>query len=118
MKTLTERTSARIARNAKPRERNVRRVLDERVKEYDGVTRAVIYLGRKGAPDVQVLFPSDSLFAQRFPGRQRNPLVETKKSDGKLSTHQKEEITLLRDAGADVAVVTTLEELDAWLPPL
>lgn len=109
-KTIAERSSARIARNAKPRERNIRDALDERVKAYGGVTRAVAWLGRTGAPDVLCLFPSRHAHAV---------WVETKMGrDGKLSAAQMTEHILLRAAGCEVKVITTLEELDAWLPPL
>lgn len=107
-KTIAERTSARIARNAKPRERNIRDALDERVKQYGGVTRAVAWLGRTGAPDVLCLMPGHSTV-----------WVETKMGrDGKLSAAQANEHLIMRDAGCVVRVIATLEELDAWLPPL
>ena len=107
MKSLGERTSARIARNAKPRERNIRDLLDERVAQYGGVTRAVSYLGRNGCPDVLCLFFGPS----------RVVWVETKKSNGRLSRAQVDEIMLLRQADQDVLVIHTVEELDKWLPP-
>ena len=102
MKTLTERTSARIARNAKPRERNIRDALDERVKQYGGVTRAVAWLGRTGAPDVLCLFPGRTVW------------VETKMTGGRLSVAQKMEHHNLQVAGCEVHVITTLEQLDEW----
>ena len=106
MKTIAERTSARIARNAKPRERNIRDALDERVKQYGGVTRAVAWLGRTGAPDVLCLMPGRTVW------------VETKKSDGKVAFSQKMEHSNLQLAGCEVLVITTLDQLDEWLPPL
>ena len=119
-KTIAERTSARIARNAKPRERNIRDALDERVKQYGGVTRAVAWLGRTGAPDVLCLFPQEGqtwFEPNARPGT--NTWVETKMGrDGKLSVAQKTEHATLRAAGCKVLVIATLEQLDAWLPPL
>ena len=106
MKPIAERTSARIARNAKPRERNIRDALDERVKQYGGVTRAVAWLGRTGAPDVLCLMPGYAV------------LVETKMTGGKLSKAQQLEHRILCEAGCEVQVIATLEQLDAWLPPL
>lgn len=106
MKTIAERTSARIARNAKPRERNIRDALDERVKQYGGVTRAVAYLGRKGAPDVLCLMTGYTTW------------VETKMTGGRLSMAQQVEHRALREAGCEVRVIATLEQLDEWLPPL
>lgn len=118
-KSFGERMSARIARNAKPREHNVRKDLDARVAAYGGVTRALAWLGRKGAPDVMVLFPTDSLFARTFPGRHRSPMVETKMAgDGVLSAAQIGEHKILRAAGQPVEVISTAAELDTWLPPL
>ena len=119
MKTIAERTSARIARNAKPRERNIRDALDERVKQYGGVTRAVAWLGRTGAPDVLCLFPFGSKFDHMKDGTGNLAIwVETKKSDGHLSKAQKAEHEVLIGALNMVLVITTLEELDTWLPPL
>ena len=116
MKSLDERTSARIARNAKPRERNIRDLLDERVAQYGGVTRAVSYLGRNGCPDVLCLFPDVLRLLPK--GIAPAVWVETKRSNGRLSKAQVDEIMLLRQADQDVLVIHTAEELDKWLPPL
>lgn len=104
-KTIAERTSARIARNAKPRERNIRDALDERVKQYGGVTRAVAWLGRTGAPDVLCLLPGRTVWVETKMGR-----------DGKLTFSQNLEHSILQLAGCEVLVITTLEELDKAFP--
>jgi hypothetical protein len=111
-KTFSERTSARIARNAKPRERNVRAELERRVESYGGHVRAMTYIGRVGCPDVLCVFPA----GVKTPGRA--VWVETKQTSGRLAKHQKDEIALLRSAGQDVQVIVTMAELDAWLPEL
>lgn len=119
MKTFTERMSARIARNSKPRERNIRDDLDERVRSYGGHTRAAAWLGRLGCPDVLCIFPPSPLRRDSVPRLGATVWVETKMGrDGRLTKHQKEEIALLRSAGEEVYVITTLAELDAWLPEL
>ena len=118
MKTIAERTSARIARNAKPRERNIRDALDERVKQYGGVTRAVAWLGRIGAPDVLCLFPYSSPLQGVGAHCGTSTWVETKMTGGRLSVAQKMEHRTLQAAGCDVRVIATLEQLDEWLAPL
>lgn len=116
MKTFTERMSARIARNAKPRERNIRDDLDARVASYGGETRAAAWLGRLGCPDVVCLFPAVHVLPKSVG---QVVWVETKMGkDGKLTKHQAEEIALLRRSGQEVQVITTAAELDAWLPEL
>jgi hypothetical protein len=112
-KQRVERASARIARNAKPRERNVRDELDKRVAAYGGVTRAMSYLGRVGCPDVLALFPKgvfDSKGACCV-------WVETKQTSGRVKTLQGKEHKVLQAAGQDVRVIVTRADLDAWLPP-
>lgn len=103
--------SQRIARNAKPREHDIRKALDKRVAEYDGVTRAVAWLGRAGAPDVIALFPSCS------PIGPWAVFIETKMTGGVLSVHQKTEHEILRIAGCEVRVIATMAQLDEWLKP-
>jgi hypothetical protein len=105
-KQRVERASARIARNAKPRERNIRTDLDERVASYGGETRAMSYLGRVGCPDVLCLFPMRVVW------------VETKMTGGRLAKHQAKEHEALRAAGQEVRVIVTCADLDAWLPEL
>lgn len=117
MKTSSEKISARVARIAKPRERNVRAELDKRVAEYNGVTRAVAWLGRAGAPDVLCLFGPTLRPRLVIPDIRHVVWVETKTTGGELTKHQIEEHALLRYMGQKVLVITTMAELDAWLPP-
>jgi hypothetical protein len=109
--------STRIARNARPRESNIREDLDERVRSYGGETRAVAWLGRIGAPDVLCLFPPSTL-AWRQGTSGRSAFVETKQVKGKLAKLQAEEHELLRRSGCEVVVIWNRAQLDAWLPEL
>lgn len=88
------------------RERDIRKLLKERVEAYGGEIRAVSWLGRRHAPDVMVLMPDTHSF------------VETKAPGGKLRPGQAREHERMRAAGCMVLVITTSEELDAWLPPI
>lgn len=118
MKTFSERMSTRIARNAKPRERNIREDLDERVRSYGGETRAVAWVGRVGAPDVLALFPPSKLHVRPTAPLGTSAFIETKQTKGKLAKLQAEEHKLLRAAGCEVVVIWNREQLDAWLPEL
>ena len=88
------------------RERDIRKALKARVESYGGEIRAVSWLGRRNAPDVLVLMPGVHSF------------VETKAPGGVPTPAQAREHDRMRAAGCDVRVITTIEELDAWLPPL
>lgn len=90
------------------RESDIRKALKKRVEEYGGEVRAVSWLGRKHAPDVLCLLPSQ--IAHFF--------VETKAPRGTPNPGQAREHERMRNAGCCVMVITTLEELDAWLWPL
>lgn len=103
------------------KEHNIRERLDARVAAYGGTTRALSYLGRHSAPDVLVLFPfwpTKPADMARTHLRGTHPLVETKRPKKDATEAQKREHDRLREAGFQVLVVTTPEELDAWLPPL
>lgn len=105
------------------KESKIREVLDARVRAYGGETRAVAWLGRKNAPDVLCLFSMDSRYsdmddAVRLQGRHLHPFVETKKPGKNATAAQAREHERMRAAGCVVFVITTLEELDAWLSPL
>jgi hypothetical protein len=93
-------------------ERDIRKALKTRVESYGGEVRAVAWLGRRNAPDVLVLFEqwNDGTPPQ-------HPFVETKAPGGKPSAAQAREHERLRAAGCVVHVISTLEQLDAWLPP-
>lgn len=101
------------------RESKIREALDARVRAYGGETRAVTWLGRKNAPDVLCLFPEDSAYGERIGGAAYNhPWVETKRPKKSVTAAQAREHSRMREAGCVVLVITTLEELDAWLAPL
>jgi len=87
-------------------ERDIRKALKARVEAYGGEIRAVSWLGRRNAPDVLVLMPGAHFF------------VETKAPGGKPTPAQAREHERMRAAGCQVNVISTIEELDAWLPPL
>jgi len=101
----------RLAKKIK--EGNIREALDARVKAYGGETRAVSWLGRKNAPDVLCLFPVGSPAAGWSPA-----FVEAKRPKKTATEAQAREHERMREAGCVVLVVTTIEELDKWLPPL
>lgn len=88
------------------RERDIRRALKARVEQYGGEVRAVSWLGRRNAPDVLVLMPG----VHRF--------VETKAPGGVPTAAQVREHERMRAAGCIVLALSTIEALDAWLPPL
>jgi hypothetical protein len=88
------------------RERDIRKLLKERVEAYGGEIRAVSWLGRAHAPDVLVLMPGAHFF------------VETKAPGGKPRPGQLREHDRLRASNCAVFVITTPEELDRWIPPL
>lgn len=100
-------------------ERDIRKALKKRVEEYGGEIRAVSWLGRRHAPDVLCLFPNvgQTWFEPNArPGT--NVFVETKAPGGKPNAGQAREHERMRAAGCTVLVISTLEQLDAWLPPL
>lgn len=88
-------------------ERDIRSVLKDRVQSYGGEIRAVSWLGRRGAPDVLVLFNNGT-----------HEFVETKAPGGVPEPHQAREHARLRAAGCTVRVVSTMSQLEAWLPKL
>lgn len=88
------------------KERDIRKLLKERVESYGGEIRAVSWLGRRHAPDVLVLMPGVHAF------------IETKRPGDAARPGQAREHERMRAAGCTVFVITTPEELDAWLPPL
>lgn len=106
------------------KESKIREALDARVRAYGGETRAVAWLGRRNAPDVLCLFPPGSLGAfaclPDMDGADQgaHSWVETKKPGKNATATQAREHERMRAAGCVVLVITTLEELDAWLPPL
>ena len=97
-------------------ERDIRKALKARVEAYGGEIRAVSWLGRRHAPDVLVLFGRDTSRDGDDPPR--NEWVETKAPGGKPSAGQLREHDRMRAAGCVVMVISTIEQLDDWLPPL
>lgn len=98
-------------------ERDIRKALKKRVEEYGGEIRAVSWLGRAHAPDVLCLFPLGSpRYAEWL--LYRHPFIETKAPGGEPTAGQAREHERMRAAGCTVLVISTLEQLDEWLPPL
>ena len=95
------------------KERDIRVALKKRVTEYGGEIRAVSWLGRRNAPDVLCLFPP----CGHYPFG-AHPFVETKRPGKDATEAQAREHERMKWARCDVKVITTIEELDAWLPPL
>lgn len=96
-------------------EGKIRKALKERVETYGGEIRAVSWLGRRNAPDVLALFPEG---APRSFNAGSHPFIETKAPDGKPTAAQAREHERMRDAGCTVLVISTIAQLDAWLPSL
>lgn len=106
------------------KEFNIRDALKSRVEAYGGEIRAVAWLGRKHAPDVLCLFPSDAFIERSVSGVYFNEpagshtFVETKRPGKSATEGQAREHVRMRAAGCKVLMITTLAELDEWLPPL
>ncbi|MEO6588957.1 MAG: VRR-NUC domain-containing protein [Pyrinomonadaceae bacterium] len=97
-----------FARSKPPvKEASIRDALKARVEAYGGEIRAVSWLGRSNAPDVLCLFPT-----------YEHPFVETKRPKKDATQAQAREHARMRNAGCTVLVITTIAELDSWLPPL
>jgi hypothetical protein len=119
----------------------IRKALKARVEQYGGEVRAVAWLGRRNAPDVLcLLFPQPfwckgidrlphrgfdkSEFSDRYycvkcgADKGKSVYVETKAPGGKPSAAQAREHERMRAAGCTVLVISTLEQLGSWLPPL
>ena len=102
-------------------EGKLREKLKARVTAYGGEIRAVSWLGRSNAPDVLALFHFNSVYFHRLGAKgthaEMHPFVETKGTK-KVSAAQLREHERMRAAGCTVILCRSLEELDAWLPPL
>lgn len=94
------------------REGKIREALKARVEAYGGEIRAASWLGRKHCPDVLVLMPE---WNDGTPAC--HPFIETKAPGGKPTEGQAREHVRMRAANCTVLVISTLEQLDAWLPP-
>ena len=104
-------------------ERDIRKALKARVEAYGGEVRAVSWLGRRHAPDVLALLPAINapctINDRVFYGRKgAHPFIETKAPGGKPNAGQLREHERMRAAGCTVLVISTIEQLDSWLPPL
>jgi hypothetical protein len=102
------------------KEGDIRKALKERVEAYGGEIRAAAWLGRKHCPDVFVMFPDGSLAAYDMFScsyKADHVWVETKRPKKDATEGQAREHERMRAAGCTVLVITTIEELDAWLPP-
>lgn len=102
-------------------ERDIRKALKKRVEAYGGEQRAMTWLGRRNAPDVLTLFPYGSAYGRRYPefvGAYMHPLVECKAPGGVPTPAQEREHERLRKAAFVVWVISTFEQLDAWLPAI
>lgn len=93
------------------RESGIRKTLKARVEAYGGEIRAVSWLGRSHAPDVFVMF-------SEYGGAPYHLFIETKRPGKAATEAQAREHERMRAAGCVVLVITNLQELDAWLPPL
>ena len=98
------------------KEHDIRKALDERVRAYGGETRAAAWLGRKHCPDVFVMFDQDDDTWSPLAGT--HAFVETKRPKKSATEGQKREHERMRNSGCIVIVITTLEELEEWLPAL
>lgn len=85
-------------------EAHVEKYLVRRVEEMGGITRKVVYQGRKGSPDRWCFLPHGRLL-----------IIECKSDVGKLSPGQVLEIDRLKQMGQQVHVVSTREEVDEAL---
>jgi hypothetical protein len=101
-------------------EGKIRKYLKARVEAYGGEVRAVSWLGRRNAPDVLCLFPTRKLVYAPTGGvrwLEPHPFVETKAPGGTPTEAQAREHERMRAAGCVVLVLSTEEQIDAWLPP-
>lgn len=88
---------------AKLRERDIEEYFCGQVEKHGGLTRKMKWIGRDGAPDRFVLLGGKTV------------LVELKRPGGELRVNQHREHGRLKEKGADVRVVCTLEEVDIFI---
>lgn len=96
-------------------EREVERYLVKRVKELGGEVRKVKWIGRSGAPDRLVLLPSRQIKNHRMVRPSASWWVEVKAPDKGATKAQQREHQRMRDGGACVMVVSSLQGVDAML---
>ncbi len=92
------------------RERDIERHLVQRVKALGGEVRKVQWLGRRGAPDRLVMLPLCD-----FTGRPTTWWVELKAPGVKPPAYQLREHARMRAMGQQVAVLDSIEAVDAFL---
>ena len=85
------------------RERTIEEYLVEQAKAKGGEVRKVKWIGRHGAPDRLVMLPGRMLW------------VELKAPGEKVKPHQAREHERMRAMGQTVAVVDSLDEVEAML---
>jgi len=92
------------------RESDIEKYLVKRVKEMGGEVRKVKWIGRNGAPDRLVMLP----YLCR-PGDPMTLWVELKATGKVPEPHQLREHKRMRAMGQTVAVIDSLEGVDALL---
>jgi hypothetical protein len=95
------------------RESDIEKYLVKRVKELGGEVRKVKWIGRRGAPDRLVMLPD----WEPSPGNfyTRTVWVELKATGKVPEPHQLREHKRMRAVGQRVAVIDSLEGVDALL---
>jgi hypothetical protein len=96
------------------RESEIEKYLVKRVKELGGEVRKVKWIGRRGAPDRLAMFPVTN---QKFiDGMWGTTLWVELKATGKVAEpHQLREHVRMRRVGQRVAVIDSIEGVDALL---
>lgn len=94
------------------REAEVESYLTARVRQHGGEVRKVKWLGRNGAPDRLVMFPTEQLTETlTIPGT--HAFVELKRPGEKPRPNQLREHDRLRACGFTVLVIDSFEGVDA-----
>lgn len=86
------------------REKDLEALLVKRIRKAGGRAYKTISPGQRGFPDRFVVLPGGSCH-----------LIELKTLLGRLSVHQKSLHAELARLGMKVAVIRTIDEIDAWL---
>ena len=85
------------------RERDIEKHFVETVEDLGGLTRKVQWIGRRGCPDRYAVFPGG-----------RYCWVELKAPGQWLDPHQEREIARLVAMGIKVAILSSVQDVDAW----
>lgn len=94
------------------REAEVESYLTTRVRQHGGEVRKVKWLGRNGAPDRLIMFPTEQLTETlTIPGT--HAFVELKRPGEKPRPNQLREHDRLRACGFTVLVIDSFEGVDA-----